>query len=205
MSQDCLRHITTLPWPALSPDLSPVDHIWDHLERHVGQSTNLIELDVRLQQLWNEMSQDIIRNASSVKQFLSEFLMLFISENNDSQAWVDENMVKIHSLPKVKHGEENANFRKLIRIEEDAIRRRGRWNQVESQSDLHTCDTSMVTTSFGKAISVATVHRRLHTNGTYARVPRVCIPLSVQSRGAARLKWCREHCNWTVSDWGVSK
>ncbi|GFY23085.1 HTH_Tnp_Tc3_2 domain-containing protein [Trichonephila clavipes] len=32
-------------------------------------------------------------------------------------------------------------------------------------------------------------------------VPRVCVPLSVQSRGA-RLKWCREHVNWTVFDWG---
>ncbi|GFT30770.1 HTH_Tnp_Tc3_2 domain-containing protein [Trichonephila clavipes] len=61
--------------------------------------------------------------------------------------------------------------------------------------------TSMVTASIGKAISGATVHRRLHMNGLYAKVPRVCIPLSVQSRGA-RLKWCREHCDWTVSDWG---
>ncbi|GFX74267.1 HTH_Tnp_Tc3_2 domain-containing protein [Trichonephila clavipes] len=38
-------------------------------------------------------------------------------------------------------------------------------------------------------------------NGLYARVPRVCVSLSVQARGA-RLKWCREHANWTVSDWG---
>ncbi|GFW95485.1 HTH_Tnp_Tc3_2 domain-containing protein [Trichonephila clavipes] len=48
--------------------------------------------------------------------------------------------------------------------------------------------TSMVTTSIGKAISAATVPRRLYMNGLYARVPRVCVPLSVQSRGA-RLKW----------------
>ncbi|GFU94551.1 transposable element Tcb2 transposase [Trichonephila clavipes] len=61
--------------------------------------------------------------------------------------------------------------------------------------------TSMVTASIGKAISAATVRRRLHMNGLYARVPRVCVPLSVQSRGA-RLKWCREHGNWTVSNWG---
>ncbi|GFX38597.1 HTH_Tnp_Tc3_2 domain-containing protein [Trichonephila clavipes] len=59
----------------------------------------------------------------------------------------------------------------------------------------------MVTVSIGKAISAATVRRRLHMNGLYARVPRVCVPLSVQSRGA-RLKWCREHGNLTVSDWG---
>ncbi|GFW84149.1 transposable element Tcb2 transposase [Trichonephila clavipes] len=61
--------------------------------------------------------------------------------------------------------------------------------------------TSMVTASIGKAISAATVRRRLHMNRLYARVPRVCVPLSVQSRGE-RLKWCLEHGNWTVSDWG---
>ncbi|GFV33020.1 HTH_Tnp_Tc3_2 domain-containing protein [Trichonephila clavipes] len=50
--------------------------------------------------------------------------------------------------------------------------------------------TSMVTESIGKAISAATVRRRLHMNGLYARVPRVCVPLFVQLRGA-QLKWCR--------------
>ncbi|GBN11730.1 hypothetical protein AVEN_98779-1 [Araneus ventricosus] len=59
----------------------------------------------------------------------------------------------------------------------------------------------MVTATIGKTISATTVRRRLHMNGLYARVPRVCVPLSVQSRGA-RLKWCRQHVNWTVSDWG---
>ncbi|GFU84508.1 transposable element Tc1 transposase [Trichonephila clavipes] len=42
---------------------------------------------------------------------------------------------------------------------------------------------SMVTASIGKAISAATVRRRLHMNGLYAQVPQVCVPLSVQSRG----------------------
>ncbi|GFS52551.1 transposable element Tcb2 transposase [Trichonephila clavipes] len=31
VSQDCLRTIATLPWPARSPDLSPIEHISDHL------------------------------------------------------------------------------------------------------------------------------------------------------------------------------
>ena len=35
--------------------------------------------------------------------------------------------LNLHSLPKVKDGEENANFWKKIRIEEDDIRCRGRW------------------------------------------------------------------------------
>ncbi|GFW16888.1 transposable element Tcb2 transposase [Trichonephila clavipes] len=54
MPQDCPRHITTLPWPTRSPDLSPVKHIWDILKQQVGQLTSLVELEPRLQQLWNE-------------------------------------------------------------------------------------------------------------------------------------------------------
>ncbi|GFW31659.1 transposable element Tcb1 transposase [Trichonephila clavipes] len=62
VSQDCLPTVTTLPSPARSPDLSPIEHIWDHLELRVGHPTSLDELQERLQQIWNEMSQDIIQN-----------------------------------------------------------------------------------------------------------------------------------------------
>ncbi|GFU25521.1 DDE_3 domain-containing protein [Trichonephila clavipes] len=31
--QDFLRHFQTLPWPVCSTDLSPVEHVWDHLKR----------------------------------------------------------------------------------------------------------------------------------------------------------------------------
>ncbi|GFV31789.1 transposable element Tcb1 transposase [Trichonephila clavipes] len=60
--QDCLRTVTTLHWSARSPDLSPIEHISDHLGRRVGHPTSLNELDARFQQIWNEMFQDIIQN-----------------------------------------------------------------------------------------------------------------------------------------------
>ncbi|GFT68550.1 transposable element Tcb1 transposase [Trichonephila clavipes] len=59
VSQDCLRTVTTLTWPALSPELSLIEHIWYHLGRRVGHPTSLNEQEARLQQIWNEMSQDI--------------------------------------------------------------------------------------------------------------------------------------------------
>ncbi|GFV96783.1 transposable element Tcb1 transposase [Trichonephila clavipes] len=62
VSQDCIQTITTLSWPAGSPDLSPIEHIWDHLGRKVWHLMSLNELEARLQQVWNEMSQDIIQN-----------------------------------------------------------------------------------------------------------------------------------------------
>ncbi|GFY18671.1 DDE_3 domain-containing protein [Trichonephila clavipes] len=34
-TQDFLRHFQTLPWPARSPDLSPVEHVWDQLKRQM--------------------------------------------------------------------------------------------------------------------------------------------------------------------------
>ncbi|GFT33598.1 transposable element Tcb2 transposase [Trichonephila clavipes] len=49
VSQDCLRTVTTThPWYARSPDLSPIEHIWDHLRRKVGHPTSLYELEARL-------------------------------------------------------------------------------------------------------------------------------------------------------------
>ncbi|GFS78161.1 transposable element Tcb1 transposase [Trichonephila clavipes] len=62
VSQDYLHTINTLPWLARFPDLSPIEHIWDHLGRRVAHPTNLNELEAMLQQIWNEMSQDIIQN-----------------------------------------------------------------------------------------------------------------------------------------------
>jgi hypothetical protein len=40
--QDFLNqnHIRVLPWPALSPDLSPIEHVWDELGRRVCHRQN---------------------------------------------------------------------------------------------------------------------------------------------------------------------
>ncbi|GFV86762.1 transposable element Tcb1 transposase [Trichonephila clavipes] len=61
VSQACFRTVSTLSWPARSPDLSPIEHIWDHLEWRVGHPTSLNKLEARLQQIGNEMSQDILQ------------------------------------------------------------------------------------------------------------------------------------------------
>ncbi|GFW44140.1 transposable element Tcb1 transposase [Trichonephila clavipes] len=60
--QDCLRTVTTLSWSVRSPDLSPIEHVGDYLGRRVGHLTSLKELEANLQQIWNEMSQDIIQS-----------------------------------------------------------------------------------------------------------------------------------------------
>ncbi|GFV69053.1 hypothetical protein TNCV_2928821 [Trichonephila clavipes] len=49
VSQDYLRTVTTLLWPARSPDLSPIEDIRDHLELRVGHPTSLNELEANKQ------------------------------------------------------------------------------------------------------------------------------------------------------------
>ncbi|GFW35988.1 transposable element Tcb2 transposase [Trichonephila clavipes] len=71
VSQDCLRTVITLPWPARSSDLSPIEHIWDNLGRRIRHSTSLNEIEAMLQQIWNEMSQDIIQNLYASIFYLS--------------------------------------------------------------------------------------------------------------------------------------
>ncbi|GFX20211.1 l-Fucosyltransferase [Trichonephila clavipes] len=44
VSRDCLHTITTLPWPERCPDLSPIEHIWDHLGWRIRHPTSLNEL-----------------------------------------------------------------------------------------------------------------------------------------------------------------
>ncbi|GFW63234.1 transposable element Tcb1 transposase [Trichonephila clavipes] len=51
VSQDCIRTVTTLTWPALSSDLSPIKPIWDRLGRQVWHITSLNELEARLPQI----------------------------------------------------------------------------------------------------------------------------------------------------------
>ncbi|GFX43690.1 transposable element Tcb2 transposase [Trichonephila clavipes] len=40
VSQDCLRIVTIISWPARSPDLSLIEHVWDNLGRRVGHLTS---------------------------------------------------------------------------------------------------------------------------------------------------------------------
>lgn len=60
-SMDCLRHADVLPWPARSPDLSIIEHVWDQLGRQLRPSANLGVLEAQLQQLWADLPQERIQ------------------------------------------------------------------------------------------------------------------------------------------------
>ncbi|GFT95046.1 transposable element Tcb2 transposase [Trichonephila clavipes] len=61
VSQDFLRHFQTLQWPARSPDLSPVEHVWDQLKRQMPSCHSVHDLELAVQDLWSHLPQDNIR------------------------------------------------------------------------------------------------------------------------------------------------
>jgi transposase len=55
-----------LPWPAQSPDLNPIEHLWDHLKRKLGEyerpPNGMIELWERVEKEWNEIDAVVCQN-----------------------------------------------------------------------------------------------------------------------------------------------
>ncbi|GFS57843.1 uncharacterized protein TNCV_2909331 [Trichonephila clavipes] len=61
VAQDFLRHFQTLLWPARSPDLIPVEHVWDELKRQMPSCHFVHDLELAVQDLWAHLPQDNIR------------------------------------------------------------------------------------------------------------------------------------------------
>ncbi|GFU28393.1 transposable element Tcb2 transposase [Trichonephila clavipes] len=59
--QDFLRHFQTLPWPARSPDLSPVEHVCYQLKRQMPSCHSVHDLELAVQDLGAHLPQDNIR------------------------------------------------------------------------------------------------------------------------------------------------
>ena len=73
--------IETLKWPPFSPDLNPIEHIWDELERRMKKHhpNNKEELKKVLLQEWNGIGADItVKLVDSVPNRLYELSLIHI-------------------------------------------------------------------------------------------------------------------------------
>ena len=55
--------INTLEWPSQSPDLNPIEHLWDHMKREVRKASPKTKKELRekIVEIWNDISPDICR------------------------------------------------------------------------------------------------------------------------------------------------
>ena len=58
------NNVNVLPWPAVSPDMNPIEHIWDYLGRKArarGNVHNLRDLENAFIQEWDNIPNVVIR------------------------------------------------------------------------------------------------------------------------------------------------
>jgi hypothetical protein len=53
------QNVDLLPWPAVSPDLSPIEHVWDEMERRLRPSVKL--------------ASDVSGNGSGINPHLEQY------------------------------------------------------------------------------------------------------------------------------------
>jgi transposase len=57
--------VTSVPWPAMSPNLNPIEYIWDMLGRRIQAREphvqNIRQLEAALHREWQQLSQQDIR------------------------------------------------------------------------------------------------------------------------------------------------
>ncbi|GBM66803.1 hypothetical protein AVEN_273946-1 [Araneus ventricosus] len=90
VAQDFLRHVQTLPWPAHSQDLSPIEHVWDQLKRQMPLCHSVYGLEVAVQDLWVHLPQDNIRS-------LINTMPDHVAAMYCSRRWADA-LLKLHCI-----------------------------------------------------------------------------------------------------------
>jgi transposase len=69
--------IDTIPWPAMSPDMNPIEHVWDYIGQRLNhrnpQCQNLAELRTSMVKEWQNFPQYKLRRlVHSMKQRVRE-------------------------------------------------------------------------------------------------------------------------------------
>jgi transposase len=70
------ENVPVYPWPAYSPDMSPIEHVWDALDRHVQQrvsvSANIYLLRTAIEEEWGNIAQAIINSLINSMQLYGD-------------------------------------------------------------------------------------------------------------------------------------
>ena len=97
------NNVNVLHWPAVSPDMNPVEHIWDYLGRKVrarGNVHNLRDLENALIQEWNNIPNVVIRRY--VRSIRGRLAPCINSRDGHTRYWQCFSKHRISNLSRMK-------------------------------------------------------------------------------------------------------
>ncbi|GFU44049.1 transposable element Tcb1 transposase [Trichonephila clavipes] len=195
--------ITRMDWPAYSPDLNPIEHVWDALGRRIAarlhHPENTQQLKLMLIEEWALLPQEMLHQLLlSMRRRYEATIALVVSEELGitqsiiSRLWQrfqdDGNVNRCYSpgRPRVRTPNED----RYLAVTAKKKKRRS------TASDL----SRQLSSATGTTVSKQTVYRRLGHIGLHARRPVRCVTLTA-THCRLRLTWSREHALWTPQQW----
>ncbi|GFX50780.1 transposable element Tcb2 transposase [Trichonephila clavipes] len=227
--QDCLdsEGIQRLVWPARSPDLNPIENVWDALGRQVAgrnyPPTNKNTLIRALTEEWDKLPQQLLDNVvqiaasarngdnQSVRRHLDAFtrgriigkleegrsVTSVAAEFGIANSIVSRLWRQLQTTGTAIRGFSSGRPRGTTPADDRYIVVQARRNRRQTPVEI----ARHTTQATGRPISRFTVARRLHGGGLFARRPVRCVPLT-PAHLRRRSLWCREHRNWRDNEWG---
>ncbi|KFM60109.1 Transposable element Tc1 transposase, partial [Stegodyphus mimosarum] len=203
------QQVQLLPWPACSPDMSPIEHVWDVIGRRLARDPRPVAF---ADELWLLISvyRDSKRFVMASKYHLEESVKWRIIDRLDAGQSIMETATCLNISRQTV-----SKLWKQFQNDGSVVRRpgQGRKRMTTASEDRYLALTarrnrkatarqlsSELAAATGTVASRQTIYRRLNEKGLYARKPRVCVLLSSQKK-RDRFNWCKEHQNWTEHQW----
>ena len=95
-----LKNITTMEWPARSPDINCIENLWGILARKVYEDgkhfNNKRELEIAMGTAWDELPQDIFKN---LYQSMPKRMIDVLKRKGEvTKYWLVQNCFSLHLL-----------------------------------------------------------------------------------------------------------
>ncbi|UYV73330.1 hypothetical protein LAZ67_10002755, partial [Cordylochernes scorpioides] len=213
ISQQALQDVQMLPWPPYSPDLSPIEHVWDIIGRRLHalpQPRSEDELWQMVEREWRAIPQDAIRTLidSLPRRVCCVHRRLRIVYNSE----VSETPFPVPN-PEEFRGSSNKLAKNLgsagpadstlnvgaTRVTSARVDRRILRQAVAAPQATCTAILQHVQDTLDHSISTRTISRRLVANGLHSCRPLRRLPLTPPNR-RQRLEWCRARSTW-MTEW----
>ncbi|UYV78490.1 hypothetical protein LAZ67_16001724, partial [Cordylochernes scorpioides] len=219
ISQQALQDVQMLPWPPYSPDLSPIEHVWDIIGRRLHalpQPRSEDELWQMVEREWRAIPQDAIRTLiDSLPRRVAACIAVRVSDFDRGRIVVFRDCGLSFRGMVSRVGRNQTTVMRICDrwMQEGTTDRRVRSHPPQCNTPradrqivrMTVTDRSVTSRTVAQHIqsrthhpmSARTIRRRLQQSGLSARRPLLQLPLTQNNRRLCS-QWCEKRRMWTA-------